>query len=89
MFNTAINATIDMVDTAKKSFVEFYVPQESLKTPLNEFIKTQTQYTKDAVETFTKVNTQIASLFMGKTLYTETVDVFQENLSILLGKKGK
>ena len=89
MFNTITNSTIDMVTLAKKSFVDFAIPQESLKEPLNKFIDTQTQYTKNAADTFTKVNTQIASLFMGKTLYTETLDIFQENLNTMLGKKGK
>jgi len=89
MFNTMTNSTIDMVTLAKKSFVDFYIPQESLKEPLNKFIDTQTQYTKDAVNTFTKVGSDIGALFFSKSFYTESVDIFQSNLNTVLGKKGK
>jgi hypothetical protein len=87
MFNTTINTTIDMVDAAKKSFVDFAIPQESLKTPLKEFIKTQTQYTKDAVKTFTKVNTDIAYLFVGQKFQKESLEIFQNSLNVFNFKK--
>jgi len=89
MFNAITNGTIDMVTLAKKSFVDFAIPQESLKTPLNKFIDTQTQHTKDAVETFTKVANDIGYLMLSKSFYTESMDAFQNNLNTVLGKKGE
>ena len=88
MFNTIPNATIDMVQTAKKSFVDFYVPHEKLKTTLNEFVDTQTEYTKDAVATFTKVGTDLGQLFISKNFYQESLDIFKSSLDTLYGKKA-
>ena len=89
MFNTITNSTIDMVTLTKKSFIELTIPQESLKKPLTNFIDTQTQYTKDAIETFTNIGFDIGALFFNKSFYTESVDIFQSNLNTVLGKRRK
>lgn len=87
MFNTIPNTTIDMVQMTKKLFVDFYVPQDSLKQALNLFVDAQTEYTKDAYATFLKVGTQVADSIVNKTLYNETIDTFQSTMNSLLKVK--
>ena len=42
------DATIDAVQTAKKTFVNTFVTNEAVKTPLIKFIDAQAEYTKKA-----------------------------------------
>lgn len=44
------NMWIDMVQNAKKAWVDTWVKDESMSKPLNEFIKVQTEFTKDAMK---------------------------------------
>ena len=44
------NMWIDMVQNAKKSWVDTWVKDESMSKPLNDFIKVQTEFTKDAMK---------------------------------------
>ena len=44
------NMWIDMIQNAKKAWVDTWVKDESMSKPLNEFIKVQTEFTKDAMK---------------------------------------
>ena len=44
------NMWIDMVQNAKKAWVDTWVKDESMCKPLNDFIKVQTEFTKDAMK---------------------------------------
>lgn len=44
------NMWIDMVQNAKKAWVDTWVKDESMSKPLNDFIKVQTEFTKDAMK---------------------------------------
>lgn len=68
---------IDSVQTAKKTFVNTFVPSETVKTALNSFVDAQSAYTKEAVKSFTKVNTTLAS---------EAVKTFTEATKMDLSK---
>ena len=54
-----LDATIDAVQTGKKTFVNTFVTNESVKSALNNFVDAQAEYTKKAVkvgsDTFTTV----------------------------------
>ena len=39
------NMFIDMVQNAKKTFVDTWVKDEAMSKPLNDFIKSQTEFT--------------------------------------------
>lgn len=64
------DATIDAVQTAKKTFVNTYVTNETIKDSMIKFIDAQSDYTKKVakvgLDTFTAVT-------------TEAVKVVQEN----------
>ncbi len=57
------DTTIDAVQTAKKSFVNTFVTNEAVKTPLIKFIDAQADYTKKAtkvsMDTFTTLTTEM------------------------------
>lgn len=44
------NMWIDSIQNAKKTWVDTWVKDESMSKPLNEFIKVQTEFTKEAMK---------------------------------------
>jgi hypothetical protein len=44
------NMWIDAIQNAKKTWIDTWVKDESMSKPLNEFIKVQTEFTKEAVK---------------------------------------
>ena len=44
------NMWIDMIQNAKKTWVDTWVKDESMSKPLNDFISTQTEFTKSAMK---------------------------------------
>jgi len=47
------NMFIDMIQNAKKIFVDTWVKDEAMSKPLNDFIKSQTEFTKLAAKSTT------------------------------------
>ena len=70
MFNTYAHTFIDAVQTGKKQVVTHAVKHERLATILNEFIDSQTKYTKSAVDAGFDAATSFGSLLMSKDLYS-------------------
>ena len=80
------DTTIDAVQTAKKSFVNTFVTNEAVKTPLIKFIDAQADYTKKAakvsMDTFTSLTSeavkqvQEASKFDYTKAYTDLTEKF-------------
>ncbi len=68
-FDTAIDA----VQTGKKQFVKTFVNNEKIADALNEFIDSQTAYTKSAVGTATRTATTLGKEAMNQM---ETVAKF-------------
>ena len=64
-----IDATVDAVQTAKKTFVNTFVTNELAKDAMIKFVDAQAEYTKKAA----KVGTDTAT-----TLASETIKVAQE-----------
>ena len=44
------NMWIDTIQNAKKTWVDTWIKDESMSKPLNDFIKVQTEFTKDAMK---------------------------------------
>ena len=84
MFTT--DAIIDTVQTGKKTFVNTFVTNEAVKTPLIKFIDAQADYTKKAakvsMDTFTSLTSeavkqvQEASKFDYVKAYTDLTEKF-------------
>ena len=56
-----LDATIDAVQTGKKTFVNTFVQHEAVKEAMIKFIDAQADYTKKAVKAGTDAVTTIAS----------------------------
>ncbi len=63
------DATIDAVQTAKKTFVNTFVTNEAVKSALINFVDAQAEYTKKAVK---------ASSDTATTLVSESVKAYQD-----------
>lgn len=55
------DAMIDTVQTGKKTFVNTFVTNETVKEALNNFVDAQAEYTKKAVKVSTDTFTTLAS----------------------------
>lgn len=55
-----LDATIDAIQTGKKTFVTTFVTNESVKDAMLAFIDAQTEYTKEAAKATTDVVTTVA-----------------------------
>lgn len=67
------DATIDAVQTAKKTFVNTFVTNEAVKAPLIKFIDAQADYTKKAakvgMDTFTSLTSEAVKQAQEATKY--------------------
>lgn len=67
------DATIDAVQTAKKTFVNTFVTNEAVKAPLIKFIDAQSDYTKKAakvgIDTFTSLTSEAVKQAQEATKY--------------------
>ncbi len=61
-----LTMTIDTVQTGKKIFVDTFVKHEDLAKNMNSFVDQQTEYTKQAVENFSKFGTELYSIVSDK-----------------------
>lgn len=74
MFNSYAHAAVDMVQYSKKSFVDAFVQYDAMKNVLNNFIDSQTAYTKTAIDAGISASTQIGSILMSKQFYDQMYD---------------
>lgn len=84
-FNTAI----DSVQTSKKIFVDTFVKHEALAKSLNEFVDTQTEYTKKAVDATVNAGKNVYTTVTDSTFYTDSLKTVQETVSQFTSKKSK
>lgn len=89
MFTTFANTAIDAVQTSKKIAVDTFVKHEGLAKSLNQFVDSQTEYTKKAVETGFTTATSITSIFSDKSFYSDMAKTMQDAVSSTFVKKGK
>ena len=57
------NMFIDMIQNAKKTFVDTWIKDEAMSAPMHTFIKVQTEFTKEAVK-----QTNLVANAMGESL---------------------
>lgn len=89
MFTSFANTAIDTIQSTKKIAVDTFVKNEELSKALNDFVDSQTEYTKKAVENGYKTATAMASVFADPKFYKDSVDSLQNNVTGLFSKKGK
>ena len=70
------DATIDAVQTAKKTFINTFVTNEAIKAPMIKFIDAQADYTKKAakvsMDTFTSLSSEAMKQVQEATKYDYT-----------------
>jgi len=64
-----LDSTVDAIQTGKKTFVKTFVQNEQIAQTMNEYVDTQTEYTKKALKATSDMFSNIAS---------ESVKVMQE-----------
>lgn len=74
------DAMIDTVQTGKKTFVNTFVTNETVKEALNSFVDAQADYTKKAVKVSTDTFT---------TLVSESVKAYQDATKFDYAKFGE
>jgi hypothetical protein len=89
MFTTFANAAIDAVQSSKKIAVDTFVKHEGLAKALNQFVDSQAEYTKKAVETGFTTATSITSIFSDKSFYGDMAKTMQDAVASTFVKKGK
>lgn len=75
-----LDATIDAVQTGKKTFVNTFVQHEGVKDAMLSFIDAQSEYTKKAVKATTDATATVAS---------ETVKAIQSATKVDFNKIGE
>lgn len=86
MFKTFINTAVDTIQSTKKIAVDTFVKHEGLAKSLNEFVDTQTEYTKQAIDASVKAGTNVYNAITDKTFYTDTLEAAKASFT---QKKGK
>lgn len=89
MFTSFANTAIDTIQSTKKIAVDTFVKNVELSKALNDFVDSQTEYTKKAVENGYKTATAMAGVFADPKFYKDSVDSLQSNITGLFSKKGK
>lgn len=56
---TFINNGIDAVETAKKNFVQTFVPNKELQKPLNSFVEAQAKFARDVASSVNEFSTTV------------------------------
>lgn len=90
--DSAFNTTIDTVQTSKKIFVDTFVKHKELAKSLNEFVDTQTEYTKNAVNHTVKIGKTVQGYVTNPEFYTGAIASSKEYAKTFfdtLTQKGK
>lgn len=56
---TFINNGIDAVETAKKTFVQTFVPNKELQKPLNSFVEAQAKFARQVAASVNEFSTTV------------------------------
>ena len=76
MFNSIAFTVIDAVQTGKKQFVNQFVKHEKLSNTMNDYIDTQTQYTKDFVKSVIDFGTEVYGVVTTPKFAQEITEVY-------------
>lgn len=74
MFNTFAHAAVDAVQNAKKQFVETFVTHEGIAKTLNDFVDSQTAYTKSAIDSGILAASSLGAIVTSKSFYDEMTE---------------
>lgn len=77
MLNTFAFQAVDGIQSAKKQFVNTFVPQQQIKEALNGFIDAQASYTKDAITAGSVSFTKVTEVFTDRTPYVKFAETLQ------------
>jgi hypothetical protein len=89
MFNSFTYSAIDAVQTSKKQFVETFIKHEGIAKALNEFVDSQTKYTKAAVDAGIQTATSIGMIVSTKQFYDEVTNNMKSMVPSFSAPKAK
>ena len=87
MFKLYTDALIDMVQSSKKVFVDTFVKNEDLSKSLHQFVDTQTEYTKKAVDTFTTATSDVYKTVTDKNFIADSLKSLKNSVKEFTGSK--
>ena len=89
MFNSFAYAAVDTIQEGKKKFVETFVQHEGIAKALNDFVDSQTKYTKSAVDAGLAAATSLGLIFTSKSFYDEITQSVKSLVPTTTKKKAK
>ena len=89
LVDSALNTTVDTIQTSKKIFVDTFVKHEGLAKSLNEFVDAQTDYTKQAIDASFTASNNVYNAITDKTFYIDTIKSAQEAVQSLFHTQKK
>ena len=78
MFQTFTHSGVDVIQTAKKTFVDTFVQHEGLAKVLNNFVDAQAQYTKSAIDAGIKMSAGTVEILTDRTPYVAMAEKFSQ-----------
>jgi len=76
MFNTFAHTAIDAIQNSKKQVVATFVQHQSLKDILNQYIDTQSKYTKEVVTNSVDLLTAAGAIMSSKDFQNQYLKLF-------------
>lgn len=70
MFHSMAYAFIDAIQNSKKEFVSTFITNDKVAKVLVNFVDSQTQYTKSAVDTGIKTITELSKVTTSKDFFS-------------------
>jgi hypothetical protein len=77
MFNQFAYSAIDSIQDGKKQFINTFVQHTGIKNALNEFVDSQTKYTKSAVDSSLQTATSLGMILTSQKFFNELTDSFK------------
>lgn len=74
MFNSFAYSAVDSIQAGKKQLIDTFVQHDGIKKTLNEFVDSQTTYTKAAIDSGISTMTNLGMIFSSQKFYNEIVD---------------
>ena len=92
MLETILKSATDVVETSKKIFIDTVVKHEGLNKACHEFVTSQAEYTRKAIDTTLEAANSVGKIVTDKEFYTnmysDMKDHFQ-SFTTVTQKKGK
>ena len=78
MFNQFAYSAVESVQSGKKQLIDTFIQHDGIKHALNEFVDSQTTYTKAAIDSGISTMTSLGIIFSSQKFYNEVAENFKQ-----------